>query len=112
VPYRLSIVGTGYVGLCTAVGFASKGYKVITSTHDPKKAHSINRGIPPFYEPNLQKWLQKVVKKDNLKCVLNQPHKAILNTDITFIATATPSQPNGSINLQHIKNSTAKSQKP
>jgi len=106
VPYRLSIVGTGYVGLCTAVGFASKGYKVITSTHDPKKAHSINRGIPPFYEPNLQKWLQKVVKKDNLKCVLNQPHKAILNTDITFIATATPSQPNGSINLQQIKNST------
>jgi len=40
-----------YVGLCTAVGFASKGYTVIASTHDAEKAAKINKGIPPFYEP-------------------------------------------------------------
>jgi UDP-glucose 6-dehydrogenase len=41
---NISIVGTGYVGLSTAVGFASKGYKVITSTHDNEKASKINEG--------------------------------------------------------------------
>jgi len=101
----ISIVGTGYVGICTAIGFATKGYKVITSTHNPKKATSINKGIPPFYEPDLQESLQKVVRNGYLECTLDR-EEAILNTDITFIATATPSQPNGSINLQHIKNST------
>ena len=101
---RISIVGTGYVGLCTAIGFATKGYKVITSTHNPEKAASINKGNPPFYEPSIKKSLQKVVKNGYLKCVTDYK-ETILNTDITFIATATPSQPNGSINLQHIKNS-------
>jgi UDPglucose 6-dehydrogenase len=47
---RISITGTGYVGLVTAVGFASKGYKVITSTHDHEKVALINKGVPPFYE--------------------------------------------------------------
>ena len=40
-PYSISIVGTGYVGLCTAIGFASKGYKTIASTHNREKATSI-----------------------------------------------------------------------
>jgi len=102
---RISIVGTGYVGLCTAIGFATKGYKTITSTHDPEKATSINKGIPPFYEPKLQESLQKVVRNGYLKSTLDNK-EAVLNTDITFIATATPSKPNGSINLQHIRNAT------
>ena len=42
IEKSISIVGTGYVGLCTAVGFASKGYRVVASTHDPEKAELIN----------------------------------------------------------------------
>jgi len=102
VSHNISVVGTGYVGLCTAVGFASKGYKAITSTHDSEKASLINKGISPFFEPHLRELLQKVVKEGYLKCVLNR-EEAILNTDITFIAVATPKQPDGSINLQFIK---------
>jgi len=102
VSRNISVVGTGYVGLCTAVGFASKGYKVVTSTHNQEKASLINKGIPPFYEPHLKEMLQKAVKEYLLKCVLNR-EEAILNTDITFIAVATPQQPDGSINLQYIK---------
>lgn len=101
---RISIVGTGYVGLCTAVGFASKGYKVITSTHDPKKAYLINKCISPFYEPRLEDSLQKAVKDDCLRCVLDC-REAVLNTDITFIAVGTPSKPDGSIDLRYIESS-------
>jgi len=100
----VSIVGTGYVGLCTAVGFASKGYKVIASTHDPEKASLINDGIPPFYEPHLEELLQKAVKDGYLRCVLNR-EEAILNTDVTFIAVGTPSESDGSIDLRYIKGS-------
>jgi len=103
---RISIMGTGYVGLCTAVGFASKGYKVVTSTHDAEKAAKIKRGTPPFYEPNLQELLEKTVRNGYLKCVLNQPDKAVLETDITFNTVGTPSKPNGDIDLQHIERST------
>ncbi|MGD0407230.1 MAG: UDP-glucose/GDP-mannose dehydrogenase family protein, partial [Candidatus Bathyarchaeia archaeon] len=46
---KISVIGIGYVGLCTAVGFASKGYNVIASTHDAEKAAKINQGIPPFH---------------------------------------------------------------
>jgi len=90
--------------LCTAVGFASKGYKVITATSSVEKANLINNGLPPFHEPNLQQLLQEVVKDGLLNCVLDR-EKAVLNSDITFIAVGTPSQPDGTIDLQHIENS-------
>jgi len=103
---RISVMGIGYVGLCTAVGFASKGYEVIASTHDAEKAAKINKGIPPFYEPDLQELLEKTVRDGYLRCLLNQPEQAVLETDMTFIAVGTPSKPDGSIDIQHIERST------
>jgi len=102
---RISVMGIGYVGLCTAVGFASKGYEVVTSTHDAEKAAKINEGIPPFFEPNLQELLEKTVHDGSLKCVLNRPDEAVLTTDITFCTVGTPSKPDASIDLQHIERS-------
>ena len=104
VEKNISIVGTGYVGLCTAVGFASKGYKVVASTHDSEKAELINKGIPPFFEYGLQELLQKVVEEGYLKCVLDR-EEAVLNTGITIISVSTPSQPDGSIDLRFIESS-------
>jgi len=97
-------MGTGYVGLSTAVAFAKKGYQVIASTHDSEKVAMINRGIAPFYEPELQETLEQVVKRKMLKCTLNT-EEAVLNSDISFITVGTPSKPDGSIDLQFIKNS-------
>ena len=102
---RISVLGIGYVGLCTAVGFASKGYNVIASTHDAEKADKINKGIPPFYEPNLQNLLEKTVKDGNLTCLVNQTEKAVCESDITFNAVGTPSRKDGSIDLQFIETS-------
>ena len=104
IEKSISIVGTGYVGLCTAVGFASRGYKVVASTHDPEKAELINKGIPPFFEYGLEEMLQKVVKKGYLKCLLDR-EEAVLKTGITIISVSTPSKPDGSINLRFIEGS-------
>jgi len=102
---NISVLGIGYVGLCTAVGFASKGYNVIASTHDAEKAAKINKGIPPFHEPNLQNLLEKTIQNGYLKCLTNQTEKAVLETDLTFNAVGTPSRPDGSIDLQFIETS-------
>jgi UDPglucose 6-dehydrogenase len=103
---NISVIGIGYVGLCTAVGFASRGYNAIASTHDAEKAGKINKGIPPFHEPNLQKMLKQAIQSDRLKCLINQTEKAVLETDLTFNAVGTPSRPDGSIDLNFIEKST------
>ena len=100
---KISVLGIGYVGLCTAVGFASKGYHVIASTHDIEKASKIVKGIPPFYEPNLQKLLEEAVQTGHLTCLTNQTEQAVLETDLTFNAVGTPSRPDGSADLQFIE---------
>lgn len=100
---QISVIGVGYVGLCTAVGLASKGYKVTACDIDPDKIAKINQGIPPFFEPGLQEKLTESIKKGNLQGLVNQTDKAILETDITYVAVGTPSKPDGSIDLQYIE---------
>ena len=104
VSKHISIVGIGYVGLCTAIEFSRKGFTVIAADKDPKKVDLINKGIPTFHEPNLEELLHEATKKGYLKCMLDT-EKAIKNTEITFITVGTPSNPDGSINLTQIKSS-------
>ncbi len=99
----ISVIGAGYVGLCTAVGFASKDYSVIAVDNDPKKIAKISKGTPPFHEPQLSKLLKKGLENGNIKCLFNQTKQAVLETDLTFIAVGTPSKPDGSIDLQYIE---------
>jgi len=100
---RISVIGAGYVGLCTAVGFASKGYFVTLSDIDSKKIAKINKGLPPFHEPSLQEKLTESLQKGRLRCLENQTGKAVMETDLTFVAVGTPSRPDGSIDLQYIE---------
>lgn len=103
--HNVSIIGTGYVGLSTALGFTSKNYTVIAVEPDKIKTRKINNGILPFHEPNLQEQLRNAIETGRLSCVPTCK-KAILSTDTTFVAVGTPSQPNGSINLEHIEKAT------
>jgi len=100
---KISVIGAGYVGLCTAVGFASKGYSVVMSEVDEEKANKINQGIPPFHEPGLQEKLKDSIQRGNLKCFVNQTDKAICDSNLTFVTVGTPSKPDGSIDLKYIE---------
>jgi UDPglucose 6-dehydrogenase len=104
ISKNISIIGLGYVGLCTAIGFTSKGYNVTAVDVDTKKVTTINKAIPPFYEPKLQDLLQKARKNNRLKAILD-PEEAVINSDITFITVGTPSNFDGSIDLDQIKSS-------
>jgi len=102
---RISVVGMGYIGLCTAVAFASRGYTVVASEVDPEKASMISRGVPPFYEPGLNKMLVDVLRSGCFKCTTSTG-EAVLDTDVTFITVGTPSKPDGSVDLSYIERST------
>ena len=80
---QISVIGVGYVGLCTAVGLASKGYNVIACDIDPEKIQKINQGVPPFFEPELQEKLAECIKAGNLQGIVNQTDEAVKETDIT-----------------------------
>lgn len=98
----ISIVGIGYVGLCTAIAFTNKGYNVIAVDKDPQKIQLINKGVPPFHEPDLKELLQEANKNGYIKGMLDTEH-AITNTAITFITVGTPSHQDGSIDLTQIE---------
>ncbi len=102
--YSVSILGTGFIGLCSAACFADKDIKVLASTHNEKKANMINEGKAPFYEANLQEMMDdiKATKPELLQCLLD-PVKSVLETDISMITQGTPMREDKSINLGYIE---------
>src|SRR5215467_2795072 len=99
---RISIIGMGYVGLCTAAVFGSKGLKIIGIDVDQDRVRSIAAGISPFYEPKLDQIIRKTIKTKKLQ--VTSDIEGIAQTDITFLTVGTPSLPNGSIDLTFVKN--------
>jgi UDPglucose 6-dehydrogenase len=99
---RVSIIGSGYVGLVTAVCLAEKGNFVICVDLDKEKVKAINSGKAPIYEPGLEKLLKKLVSKGCLQATTSIKD-AVLNSEISFICVGTPSREDGSIDLRHIK---------
>ena len=102
--YSVSILGTGFIGLCSAACFAEKDIQVLASTHNEKKAKMINEGKAPFYEADLQEIMDniKANKPELLQCLLD-PVKAILETDISMITQGTPMREDKSIDLGYIE---------
>ncbi len=97
---KVSVIGAGYVGLVTGVCLAEKGQQVTCVDVDPQKVESINRGVPPIYEPGLPELLQKNAGK-RLRAT-SDLRSAVLETELTLIAVGTPST-NGEIDLGFVR---------
>jgi UDPglucose 6-dehydrogenase len=85
---RISIVGTGYVGLVSGACLADIGHDVICVDIDESKIERINRGEAPIYEEGLADMLSRVVGT-RLQATTNLK-SAVLDTDLTIIAVGTP----------------------
>ncbi len=99
---KISIIGTGYVGLVSGVGFASKGHDVTCVDIVEEKVNMINEGKPPIYEKGLDELLEEVVENKKLSATTDTV-KAVKDTDITFICVGTPSREDGSIDISGIE---------
>jgi len=86
---KISIIGTGYVGLVSGTCLASCGHQVICVDIKPEVVDRINNGSTPIYEIGLEPLLSKVVKSGNLIATTDIP-SSILATEVTLICVGTP----------------------
>ena len=99
---KLSIIGTGYVGLVTGTCFAEVGHHVICVDNDAAKVKLLQSGGIPIYEPGLEELVKKNVASGHLKFT-NSTAEGVENSDVIFIAVPTPPQPDGSVDLSYIE---------
>ena len=99
---RLSIIGTGYVGLVTGACFAEVGHQVICVDNDPAKVKLLQDGGIPIYEPGLEEMVRKNMAAGRLSFSASTP-EGVANSDVVFIAVPTPPQADGSVDLSFIE---------
>lgn len=98
---RITVVGTGYVGLVTGTCFAETGNIVICVDIDAKKVIKLNSGKITIYEPGLEKLFLRNIKENRLTFTTNL-EEAIEHAEIVFLALPTPPGADGSADLKYI----------
>lgn len=96
---NVTIVGTGYVGLVTAVCLAEKGNKVCCLDVDEKKIEKLRKGISPIYESGLQELMEK--NSNNILYTLDAV-EAFNDAQVIIIGVGTPEKKDGSANLSYV----------
>ena len=99
---KISVMGTGYVGLVTGATLSDTGNQVICLDLIEQKINELNSGKSPIFEPGLEKLIKNGIVSGNLKGSTNIENE-IIETDVTFICVGTPSKKDGSIDLNYIK---------
>ena len=98
---RVTIVGTGYVGLVTGTCFSEMGNHVTCVDIDLEKLANLERGIVPIHEPGLDELITKNVSAGRLH-FSDDLGKSLNNSSIVFIAVGTPPNEDGSADLSHV----------
>ena len=98
---KLTIIGTGYVGLVTGTCFAEMGNKVYCVDIDEKKINDLKNNIMPIYEPNLDTLVRENQEKHDL-IFTTDLKEALDDSNIIFLAVGTPMREDGSANLDYI----------
>jgi len=99
---KLTVIGTGYVGLVTGACFADVGNQVLCLDIDEAKIARLNAGEVPIHEPGLE----AVVKRNRLAGRIEftaQYDRAIDHCDTFFIAVGTPTDEDGSADVRHVE---------
>ena len=98
---RITIAGSGYVGLVSGACLASTGNTVVGYDIDESKVATINRGDCPIFEPGLTELLQSNIRAKRLHFTTD-PDEALANPEVVFIAIGTPPLPDGSADLSNV----------
>lgn len=99
---KITIFGTGYVGLVTAGCLAQKNHNVICYDIDSEKITQINKGNLPIFEPGLADLIEKGCNSGVLKFT-NSPNEAIHQTEVIIVCVGTPDDGTGATNLTAIE---------
>ena len=85
---KVSVIGTGYVGLVSGVCFAEKGHNVVCVDNDVSKVDKINSSVSPIYEEGLDELLSSNINERLI--ATTDLHKAVVESDVSLLAVGTP----------------------
>ncbi len=98
---KITVVGTGYVGLVTGACLAEVGIDVTCVDIDKNKINNLNKGIIPIWEPGLEPMVKRNYKSNRLHFT-TELSDAIEGVDVVFGAVGTPPDEDGSADLQYV----------
>src|SRR5260370_20136807 len=99
---KLTIIGTGYVGLVTGACFAEVGHHVICVDNDAAKVRLLQAGGIPIYEPGLEELVKKNTAEGRLRFTASTA-EGVEQSDAVFIAVPTPPLADGAVDLSFIE---------
>ncbi|MCH8329458.1 MAG: UDP-glucose/GDP-mannose dehydrogenase family protein, partial [Nanoarchaeota archaeon] len=99
---KISVIGTGYVGLATATVLAELGNDVIGADIDKEKIENLNKGIMPIFEPGLKELVERNLKEKRLRFT-HDNKEAIEHGEVIFICVGTPPKVTGETDLKYIE---------
>ncbi len=95
---KVAVIGTGRVGLVSCVALAALGHEVVGTDVDTEKIELLSRGVPPFFEPELENALAEQIGAHRLSFT-GSAAEALAGAEIVFICVGTPSRQDGEANL-------------
>lgn len=98
---KITVIGTGYVGLVTGACLAEVGHNVVCMDIDDKKIRMLNKGQIPIYEPGLEQKVKSNYDAGRLSFTTDPKH-AVNSSDIIMIAVGTPPDEDGSADLSAV----------
>ncbi|SDX08234.1 UDPglucose 6-dehydrogenase [Lutibacter oricola] len=98
---KITIVGSGYVGLVTGACFSEVGINVVCVDIDSKKIENLNKGIIPIYEPGLEDMITRNMNKGRLSFTTSI-ETAVKESEVVFISVGTPPDEDGSADLKYV----------
>src|SRR6516225_4773463 len=99
---KLTIIGTGYVGLVTGTCFAEVGHRVICVDNDAAKIEVLQKGGIPIYEPGLAELVERNADAGRLTFTTSTT-EGVEKSEVVFIAVPTPPMPDGAVDLSLIE---------
>lgn len=99
---KVSVIGSGYVGLVTGVTLSEIGHDVACIDVDKQKIEKLKKAISPIYEPGLSEMMAKNIAAQRL-IFTDQHHVGLADADVIYIAVGTPENEDGSVNLQYVE---------
>jgi len=98
---KITVMGAGYVGLVTGACLAELGHQILCVDNNPEKIALLNAAGLPIYEPGLQELLSRNRAEGRIHFTTDMAD-AVDHGEVVFIAVGTPSQEDGSADLQHV----------
>lgn len=98
---KITVIGTGYVGLVSAVGLAGIGHEVTAVDNNKTRIKDLKKGWVPFYEPGLKKKMKDALRAGRIHFT-SESDLAVQSGEIIFIAVGTPSAAGGKADLSQI----------